>query len=134
MGRWLRGSPAPRAKEDGGVDGEIHGEDADSEGKLRIRRQAGRIDEQHQVVLDEVSRIAGAAGPFPQMILERRERTDPTRELHECPPDCGGKVQPGEPGPSQDEESARGHEDHEGNVKEQDRVRQNRIDHLSAAV
>jgi hypothetical protein len=128
------GSPAPRAKQDGRVDGEVHGENADSEEKLRIRRQAGRIDERRQIVLDEVSRITGAAGSFPQVILERRERADPTQELHECPPDRGREVQPGEPGPSQDKESAGGHEDHEGKVKQQDRVREDRVDHPSAAV
>jgi hypothetical protein len=93
-------------------------QDVDSEGQaaqpdLDWSRQVRRIEQWQDVVLDELTLLDGRPATLTKVVLERRQRTDPSAELDEDAPSGGRHVNPGEPRPARHQETTQDDEDDE---------------------
>jgi hypothetical protein len=127
------GVPYPAAPEKGptiqqGVGCDQH----EREPVLVRRREARRIDQRHEVVIDEAAAVAGFTGALPQGVLERRQRADAVRGDNPGRPGQRRQVQPGDPRPPDHQHSAAAGEHDEGEVQHQHRIGRERVRHLSA--
>ena len=80
-------------------------------------RQAGRVDHGSDVVLDEAAGVARLTGPLSELDLQRRQRANETHILDQDPPECRGKMNPGDPPFPQDEQPAEDDEDDEAEMQ-----------------
>ena len=58
----------------------------ETENDLKLAREAGRIDDGDQVMLDEPSGVAGSTRRRTEPVLERSQRAEPPAELDESRP------------------------------------------------
>ena len=94
----------------------VHDEHQDPEHELRLNGEALWIQGRKHVASDEVARVLVEAGAPTQLVLEGRERANPTGDFHIRPPGSGGQVDPCQPRPAEDQQPASHDENRERHV------------------
>jgi hypothetical protein len=110
--RWngaVRCAPAQKVP----IDAEVQTQHQAAQNELDVSGESGGVQHRQDVVLDEITLIRRAACGGSERILQRRQRTDPARELDQCAPYRGGYMEVGHPSPSQHQQPAEHHEEHE---------------------
>ena len=87
------------AKEKPKINGHVDGNDRDSEAELNLARQARRIDNAEQVMLDEAVCVTRLAGTNTKTVLNGSERTHATRQFNKECPDHNWKMNQRHPAP-----------------------------------
>ncbi len=113
---WL--ASVPPTPQNPPIDCQVDDDDGDSQADLHPSRQTCRIENRHQIVLDEAARVAGGPRLLSQSILQRGQRANRTGELDHRTPEGTGKMRPDQPGPAQSQQPAQYHEDDKGEVNE----------------
>src|SRR5262245_4288395 len=122
--------PAPPPPRDG-VDGRIEQHDDDPEDELRARREPRRIDDRHEIVVDEAARVAGIAGRTSQALLPRRQRADRRSKLGPCGPRDRGQMHPCPPAPDDHQHPAHDDEHDEREMHDHEAIGEQAVQHQS---
>lgn len=112
-------APSVPAPYDQRIDECVSGDDDRAEQDLDAGCETCRVQQGHDVVFDEACVVTLSSREMPQVVFERRERTESTEELNASTPRCRGHVDPRAARPAQREQSAEHDECHECRVREQ---------------
>lgn len=121
---------SPARGKDPCVSGCVDEKDHGAKNELHLTSEVLGVHNRNQVVLDEAAFVAGFPGKLAPADLERRERTDPARELDQTGSRDGWHVEPGEPRPAGDGKAAKDREEDEGAVKHDHEIGEQAIRHL----
>lgn len=105
---------SPRDKVDAAVDQKNDG----AEEVLGFYVKIGGVEKRQDVVFDEAGLVGASTGEVAEMVFQRSERADTPGEFDEGAPEGGGKVNPGDARPPQDEEASGDDEGDEEKVDE----------------
>lgn len=111
------------------IGSDIQDDDQRTEKHSQLGCPVTRVHERHDVMFDEAAIVPGSTGKSPQVVLQRRERTEPPVELDGCTPERTGNVDPCDPLPSPCEKAANDDKHDECDVKQHDRVRKQTVPH-----
>jgi hypothetical protein len=99
---WRRSrSSGTATPEDDTVDRQVDSQHQRRQDELRPPGEPTRVEDRQEVVAHEIALVGRLARPSPELLLQRRERTDPSGQLDPHSPQRGGKVKPRHPGPAQ---------------------------------
>src|SRR6266849_2368051 len=118
-----------RAREDEQVGDQVDRQDRRAEQELDAAREARRVEDGNEVVLDESARVASRASLRALPVLQRGQRADPTGPFHEDAPQRGREVNPDRSRPAQDQERPGDDEEDEAEVEDEHGVREEAIQH-----
>ena len=104
-------------------------EDNDRDRELHAARQSGRINQAIDVMRDEAFLVALYPCTNAERVLVRGQRAGPVRNLDESAPDRDGEMDPGELAPSQNEQAAECHEEHEREMENRGGVSEDSVGH-----
>src|SRR4029453_4021539 len=110
---------ATEAVEHDCVDRDVDQEQTHTEDELIVPGEGGRIEDGKDIVLHEVTRVAGGASSHSERVLKRGGRADPPGELDECAPGDCGHVKPRKPAPTKHQQSAEYGESHERGMNDE---------------
>ena len=108
--------------EDDGVDRAVDTHHQRRQHQLRRPGQPAGVEHRQHVVAHEIALIGRLARSPPQLLLQRRERADPSGELDSHAPQRGGQMDPPHPRPAQHQEPAESDEGHEEEVEDDEQV------------
>jgi hypothetical protein len=112
-----------------GIKQDIPQNDYDTRNQFKAARHAARVHKGPDVMLNEAAFVARSAGRRSQSILEWRQRTRPTGEIHDRGPDHDRYVNPSPIRVEQHSEGAENRNQDKGEVEQEHQVRGEPVDH-----